>query len=118
MSISNGTRTHLLKEYALPANNGYIVYYYSIDSANLATAFKGEFNTSYSLRVKVNGKEYTAQTTIPRLTKTIDSIWWKPAPVNTDANKVILWAAPPIPWLWQLYPLLYPVQCRTLLPGP
>ena len=90
INISNGTKTHRLKEYAYPANNGYTVYYYSIDSANLATAFEGEFNKSYSLQVKVDGKEYTAVTTIPALTKTFDSVWWQPAPNNPDTTKVIV----------------------------
>lgn len=88
--VSNGVKTHRLREYAFPANNGYIVYYYSIDSANLATAFEGEFNKSYSLQVKTGGKEYTATTTIPALTKTIDSLWWLPAPNNPDSSKVII----------------------------
>jgi len=90
INISNGSKTHRLKEYAFPANNGYTVYYYSIDSTNLATAFLGEFNKGYSLQVKTGGKEYTAVTTIPNLTKTFDSIWWKPAPNNPDSNKVIV----------------------------
>lgn len=88
--ISNGSKTHRLKEYAFPANNGYTVYYYTIDSSNLATAFVGELNKSYSLQVKAGGKEYTAVTTIPNLTKTFDSLWWLPAPHNTDTNKVIV----------------------------
>lgn len=88
--ISNGSKTHRLKEYAFPANNGYTVYYYSIDSGNLATAFPGELNKSYSLQVKTGGKEYTAVTTIPNLTKTFDSLWWLPAPNNPDSNKVIV----------------------------
>lgn len=88
--VSNGIKTHRLREYAFPANNGYTVYYYSIDSANLATAFEGEFNKSYSLQVKTGGKEYTATTTIPALAKTIDSLWWLPAPNNPDSSKVIV----------------------------
>lgn len=88
--VSNGSRTHRLKEYAYPANNGYTVYYYSVDSANLSTAFAGEFDHQYTLEVKVDGKSYTAATTIPALTKTIDSLWWLPAPPNTDTNRVIV----------------------------
>lgn len=88
--VSNGSLTHRLKEYAFPAGNGYIVYYYSTDSASLATAFEGEFNKSYSLLVRVDGREYTATTIIPALTKTFDSIWWEPAPNNPDSSKVIV----------------------------
>ena len=87
VTISNGIVTHKLKEYALPLGGGYIAYYYSIDSANLATAFVGQFNKQYSLLIKADGKEYTAKTTIPLLTKYPDSLWFKPAPLNPDTNK-------------------------------
>ncbi|MBS1653970.1 MAG: DUF4249 domain-containing protein, partial [Bacteroidetes bacterium] len=88
--ISNGTLTHKLKEYAVPLGNGYSLYYYSIDSSNLLTAFKGELDHTYSLRVVANGKEYTSLTTIPKITKRIDSLYWKPAPALEDSNKVSL----------------------------
>lgn len=88
--MSNGILTHRLKEYPLPAGNGYTLYYYSLDSASLATAFLGQFNTRYTLEVKVDGKAYTAATTIPALTKVIQSLWWQPAPNNPDSNKVVL----------------------------
>ncbi|HUR12375.1 MAG TPA: DUF4249 domain-containing protein [Flavitalea sp.] len=92
VTISNGTLTHQLKERHLEIAPGYDFYYYSNDSLNAATAFKGEFGKTYSLQVNVDGKVFTAQTTIPFLTKMIDSIWWKKAPDNPDSNKVILMA--------------------------
>jgi hypothetical protein len=88
--VSNGSMTHKLKEYALPNVAGYTLYYYSIDSSNLGSAIIGQFNTNYQLRIVTNGAEYTANTTIPPLTKQIDSLWWKPAPDNPDTNKVVL----------------------------
>ena len=88
--VSNGAKTHKLKEYGVPAGNGYTVYYYSIDSSSLPTAFVGEFNTAYSLRIVSEGKEYTANTTIPALAKTVDSLWWKPAAANPDTTKVVV----------------------------
>ena len=90
MFISNGTVTHKLKEYRIADTSGYDLYYYSIDSSNLATAFVGEFNKKYQLRIVTNGVEYIAETMLPALTKTIDSLWWKPAPGNPDTNKVVL----------------------------
>jgi len=88
--VSNGSKTHKLKEYGIPAGSGYTVYYYTIDDANPSTAFTGEFNTSYDLRIVIESKEYTATTTIPSLAKTLDSLWWKKAPDNPDTNKVVL----------------------------
>ena len=86
--VSNGTFTHKLKEYTIPAGGGLNFYYYSIDSANLATAFAGELNKQYSLRILAEGKEYTAITTIPAITKRIDSLYWKQAPGSNPPEKV------------------------------
>ena len=88
--VSNGTLTHKLKEYTVPLAPGFNLYYYSIDSSNLATAFVGQLNGSYSLRIVSEGKEYLAATTIPDITRQIDSLWWKPAPANEDTNKVVI----------------------------
>lgn len=90
VSMSNGTVTHKLREYSVPLGNGYFLYYYGIDSSNLATAFVGEFSKQYNLTVKVDGKDYAAKTTIPALTKVFDSLWTKRAPPNIDTIKRVL----------------------------
>lgn len=88
--VSNGIVTHKLKEYAVPGGGGFIFYYYSIDSANISTAFTGETGRQYSIRIITEGKEYTALTTIPQITRQIDSLFWQQAPVGNDTNKVSL----------------------------
>ena len=90
VTMSNGTVTHTFKEYTVPLGNGYSIYYYGIDSSNLATAFIGEFNKQYNLTIKVDGQVYTAKTTIPALTKIFDSLWTKAPPLNVDTSKRIL----------------------------
>ena len=90
VTISNGIKTHRLKEYATQLSPGSIIYSYSIDSANLATAFVGAFNTTYTLNINADGKAYTATTTIPLLSKKPDSLWWKPAPLSKDTSNVIM----------------------------
>lgn len=92
VSMSNGAVTHIFKEYMVPLANGYALYYYGIDSANLATAFIGEFNRQYNLTIKAEGKTYTAKTTIPALTKIFDSLWTKLPPPNVDTSKRVLMA--------------------------
>ncbi len=85
--ISNGALTHRLKEY--PVNiGGFTFYYYSNDPASPATAFAGEINRQYSLRIVADGKEYTAVTSIPDTTRRIDSLFWKPAPAGNVPEKV------------------------------
>ncbi|MFI5133681.1 MAG: DUF4249 domain-containing protein [Chitinophagales bacterium] len=88
--VSNGVLTHKLKEYSMSLSGAYNFYYYSIDSSNLATAFTGQLNKAYSLRITWQGKDYNAITTIPALRKQIDSLFWKPAPPHNDSNKVSL----------------------------
>ena len=86
--VSNGLNTQKLKEYSYNVNN-YKLYYYSIDSTNLSSAFTGELNKQYSLRIVNQGEEYTSTASIPRISKKVDSVWWKQAPANEDTNKVI-----------------------------
>jgi hypothetical protein len=88
VSISNGTLTQKLREYSFDST-GFRTYFYSIDSSNIPGSFIGEFNTTYTLKVMVAGKEYLSATTIPALNKKIDSLWWKPAPFATDTSEVI-----------------------------
>ena len=88
--ISNGTRTHKLKEYSQTISQGISFYFYTNDSGSLSTAFVGELNHAYSLRIVSQGKEYTSTTTIPNITKRIDSLWWNQAPATTDTSKVIV----------------------------
>jgi hypothetical protein len=88
--ISNGTKVHKLKEYKIPVGLDYNLYYYSTDSSDLATAFVGEEGGAYSLRIKHNGQEYAAQTTIPAISRVVDSVWWKPAPPSDDSDRVVV----------------------------
>ncbi len=85
--ISNGTLTHKLKEYTRPLFGGFNTYYYGIDSSSLSTAFIGELNHSYTLKVVTDGLEYLSSTTIPALTWFPDSIFFKKAPQNPDTLK-------------------------------
>ncbi len=88
--LSNGTLTHRLKEYTVPLAPGFAAFYYSIDSANLATAFVGEFNRNYTLRIVSEGKEYIANTDIPASVNFPDSLWFKKAPQNPDTTLRVL----------------------------
>jgi hypothetical protein len=87
--VSNEQQTQRLKEYSYSINNEYKLYYYTIDSANLNSAFVGQLKKQYSLRIAYQGEEYNAATSIPAITKRIDSVWWIKAPANKDTNKVV-----------------------------
>jgi hypothetical protein len=93
ISISNGTQTIQLREYAVTsADTAYKIYYYTIDSSNMANAFRGEAGKNYSLKIIAGGKEYTASTGIPELKWTLDSLWWRPAQYAADSNRAIVTA--------------------------
>ncbi|MBD0287703.1 MAG: DUF4249 domain-containing protein [Flavisolibacter sp.] len=86
--ISNGQKTQKLKEHVVSPDATFKAYYYTIDSSNLNNAFLGQLNSSYSLRIVTEGKEYEATTTIPNITKRIDSLWWKPVIGAKDTAQV------------------------------
>jgi hypothetical protein len=90
ITISNGILTHRLKEDTIPVIPGINFYVYRIDSADLATAFKGSFDTRYTLKILAGGKEYNASTSIPVLAKKPDSMWWKKAPFQEDTTRVVV----------------------------
>jgi hypothetical protein len=90
--VSNGSKTQKLKEYNIPLIGSYNLSYYSVDSSNTSNIFFGELSKSYSLRIVTGGKEYSATTTIPAITKRIDSVWYKAGPPQLDTSKVIVMA--------------------------
>ncbi|MBS1933568.1 MAG: DUF4249 domain-containing protein [Bacteroidetes bacterium] len=93
VTVSTGNLSQQLKEYSTPGGNtGYTLYYYTIDSSDLANSFVGTFNTTYNLKIKVNGQTYTSQTTISSIAKKIDALEWQPAPDNPDTTKTVLLA--------------------------
>lgn len=85
--ITDGGQTQQLKEYSAGVP-GLSVYYYSTDTATAGTPFSGKLNTAYNLKVITGGQEYEATTTIPGLSKKIDSLWWKPTPFADDSSQV------------------------------
>jgi hypothetical protein len=86
--ISDNASTYKLKEYTVPGAAGYNLYYYSTDPST--SMFVGKLNTNYTLRILFEGKEYTASTTIPNITKRIDSMWWKPTPTQDTSRGMVM----------------------------
>jgi len=91
VTISNGAKTHQLREIGVPIGQGNLVYFYTNDPLNAGTAFVGEEGKVYTLSIKtIDGKQYTATTQIPKYVKTLDSLWWQKAPNNPDTTKLIV----------------------------
>lgn len=90
VTVSDGVSTKELKEYKQSIGGIYNLTYYSTDTMNSATDIIGESGKTYKLLINYNNQQYTSVTTIPQVAKTIDSIWWKPAPHNDDTTKAVL----------------------------
>jgi uncharacterized protein DUF4249 len=91
VTISDGEKTHKLKEKETRLSNTVSVYYYTIDSSDIATAFKGKLNTRYELEIEAEGKKYSSFTTIPQLAKTITRLYYQENIDKKDSGKVALY---------------------------
>lgn len=92
VTLSNGTDTIRLKEYRQSLGGNYYLSYYSSDTTNLETAIIGQQGKTYTLEIEHNNEKYLSVTTIPVAAKTVDSVWWKPAPFEEDTSKVVVMA--------------------------
>jgi hypothetical protein len=90
VTISDGTTIKTLKEYSSSIAPGYNIVYYGSDTTNQLNSVTGQPGQTYKLQVLYNQQQYTAVTTIPVIAKTVDSLWWKPAPNNADTTKVVV----------------------------
>ncbi|MBG9374815.1 DUF4249 domain-containing protein [Panacibacter sp. DH6] len=87
VTVGNGTQTVTLKEYSITDTSGFTLFYYSVDSSDFAQILIGELDKTYTLNVTTkDGETYSSTTTIPRLTKTVDSLFWKPVPFVEDTT--------------------------------
>ena len=91
VTISNATSTEILKEYQIRVSGDTLLYYYSIDTTNGRVGMLGELGASYQLNIKVDGKEYDANTTVPLPVKTLDSLYYRFADIENDTAKVLLY---------------------------
>jgi hypothetical protein len=89
--MSNGQVSARLQEDSIRNDSSnLVIYFYSFNRNDTATRFLGELNHDYSLEIRIDGQTYTATTHIPFIRKTIDSIWWEPAPRSEDSGKAIV----------------------------
>ena len=90
ITMSDGTQTSVLKEYAQSVAGGYTVFYYTTDDQE-ANALKGEQGKSYDLTITAGGKEYYSKTTIPVLTKRIEALFYEKDVDEKDTSKVVMY---------------------------
>lgn len=82
VSITEANRTYRLREDSLAAAPGVFLYFYTSDT------LRGKLNAGYQLNISAEGRTYTSATTIPLITRQIDSLWWEKAPLIDDTTRV------------------------------
>lgn len=87
VTVSNGVRTHQLREYRMDTTSGIALYYYTVDTAQIHSAFAGQPGNSYTLKIEAEGKTMHAITTIPEPRLTLDSMWWMQSAGNTGGTE-------------------------------
>lgn len=90
--VSDGSRRHRLREDSVENIFGLTIYFYTNDPVSPSTAFLGALKNRYTLEISTGGQTYTASTTIPDITRRIDSIWWEPVedPEDSTLAKLII----------------------------
>ena len=74
MQVSDGSSSVQLREYSIDTGTNAKFYFYTIDTASLANAMKGQNGKFYTLTIKYQGVTYTSVTKIP-YPKGIDTLW-------------------------------------------
>lgn len=82
--VSDGTREVKLVEDSVVSREGARIYFYTTGLQD--KSFVGKLNSSYKLTINNAGKIYSASTTIPSVTRRIDSVWWEKLPLSKDTN--------------------------------
>lgn len=85
VTISDGTSTVVLTEDSVVRGNTRVYYY---TTSGTSQFFRGKVGARYTLSIDALGSIYTASTTIPQITRKIDSLWWEKVPLADDTNDV------------------------------
>ncbi|MBM3444946.1 MAG: DUF4249 domain-containing protein [Bacteroidetes bacterium] len=91
VTISDGKQEVKLVEETIIDTLGNKIIYYTTPRGSL---FVGKLKTTYNLKIQVGSDTYASTTTIPEITRRIDSIWWEKLPFSDDpkASRVMLTA--------------------------
>ena len=85
IKIGDGISEVILTEDSIVRNTSKVYFYTTSGSALF---FRGKANTKYNITIEVLGEVYTATTSIPEITRRIDSLWWEKIPFAEDTNDV------------------------------
>jgi hypothetical protein len=91
VSVSHNGIVYPLKGYRSLVAGQSLGFYYTADSTQPSLFLRGALQQRYQLTIQWQGRTYQAQTTIPELTRRIDTIFWRPAPPDNPPGKAALY---------------------------
>ena len=91
VTISDGMQEVKLVEETVTDTSGNKIIYYTTPRGSL---FVGKLKATSNLKIQVGSDAYTSTTTIPEITRRIDSMWWEKLPFSVDpkASRIMLTA--------------------------
>jgi hypothetical protein len=81
ITISDGAKEVKLIEDTIVNVAGAQLFYYTTPKNVI---FLGQIKSTYSLKIQVGNNIYTSTTTIPEITRKVDSMWWEKLPLSED----------------------------------
>jgi Domain of unknown function (DUF4249) len=85
IKISDGTTEVMLTEDSVVRGTTKVYFY---TTSGTSQFFIGRVGARYNLTIEALGTVYTSSTTIPEITRRIDSLWWEKVPFADDTNDV------------------------------
>ncbi|MFN5640903.1 MAG: DUF4249 domain-containing protein [Sphingobacteriales bacterium] len=79
VTISTNGQIFKLIEDSVKVDRNFLYYY-------TQPLLIGKLNTRYTLTIKTGSQTFTAETTIPSITRSIDSLWWEKVTIEKDSS--------------------------------
>lgn len=115
ITISDGIKEVKLVEDTIVNIAGAQLYYYTTPKNVL---FLGQIKSTYSLKIQVGNNLYTSTTTIPEITRKVDSMWWEKLPLSDDPKACrVMITATDKPGLGDYIRYFTKVNSSPFLPG-
>lgn len=79
VTIRSNGQTYKLYEDSVKLDSNYLYFY-------TQPLLIGKLNTRYTLTISIGSEIYSSETTIPAITRAIDSIWWEKVTIEKDSS--------------------------------
>ena len=115
VTISDGVQEVKLLEDTLLNSTTTPLYFYTTPRTSL---FLGKIKSTYQLKIQIGNNLYTSTTTIPEITRKVDSMWWEKLPFSDDPKACrVMIKATDKPGLGDYIRYFTKVNSNPFLPG-